>query len=127
MTPQASLSRRFLLVRRGRTMRTNLLRGRCPPRPRRSWPCASGPASPIAADIAAFSEIVLARPRTAPLANATQQCHGSTADLLLELDEAQDLTEQKVPRDYRPDVTFTNATTMLYGMAWDLSNPLKRQ
>jgi hypothetical protein len=52
---------------------------------------------------------------------------GATADLLLELDEAQDLTEEKIQRDFRPMASSTNATVVLYGTAWNLANPLERQ
>jgi len=52
---------------------------------------------------------------------------GGTADLLLELDEAQDLDEEKIQRDFRPMASTTNATIVLYGTAWDTSNPLERQ
>ena len=52
---------------------------------------------------------------------------GATADLLLELDEAQDLEEDKIQRDFRPMASSTNATTVLYGTAWDGANPLERQ
>jgi len=52
---------------------------------------------------------------------------GATADLLLELDEAQDLDADKIQHDFRPMASTTNATIVLYGTAWDTSNPLERQ
>jgi hypothetical protein len=52
---------------------------------------------------------------------------GATADLLLELDEAQDLDEDKILREFRPMVSSTNAAVVLYGTAWDAANPLERQ
>jgi hypothetical protein len=52
---------------------------------------------------------------------------GATADLLLELDEAQDLLEDKIQREFRPMASSTNATVVLYGTAWDTANPLERQ
>jgi len=52
---------------------------------------------------------------------------GATADLLLELDEAQNLDDDKIQCDFRPMASSTNATVVLYGTAWDSSNPLERQ
>jgi hypothetical protein len=43
---------------------------------------------------------------------------GATAQLLLEVDEAQDVSSQKFDRDLRPMASTTNATTVLYGTAW---------
>ncbi len=43
---------------------------------------------------------------------------GATASLLLEVDEAQDVSSQKFDRDLRPMASTTNATTVLYGTAW---------
>ena len=43
---------------------------------------------------------------------------GATADLLLEIDEAQDVSCEKFDRDFRPMVATYNATTVLYGTAW---------
>jgi hypothetical protein len=43
---------------------------------------------------------------------------GGTASLLLEVDEAQDVSAQKFDRDFRPMASTTNATTVLYGTAW---------
>jgi len=43
---------------------------------------------------------------------------GATADILLEIDEAQDVDETKYLQDFRPMASTTNATTVLYGTAW---------
>ncbi|HLH61634.1 MAG TPA: hypothetical protein VKV20_08125 [Ktedonobacteraceae bacterium] len=43
---------------------------------------------------------------------------GATADLLLEIDEAQDVLLEKFNRDFRPMAAVANATTILYGTAW---------
>lgn len=43
---------------------------------------------------------------------------GATADLLLEIDEAQDVAIDKFNRDFRPMAAVKNATTVLYGTAW---------
>jgi Terminase RNaseH-like domain len=43
---------------------------------------------------------------------------GATASLLLEVDEAQDVSVEKFDRDLRPMASTTNATTVLYGTAW---------
>ena len=43
---------------------------------------------------------------------------GQTADLLLEIDEAQEVSPDKFNRDFRPMAASQNATTVLYGTAW---------
>ncbi|MBE3560102.1 MAG: hypothetical protein IMW89_12880 [Ktedonobacteraceae bacterium] len=43
---------------------------------------------------------------------------GATASLLLEIDEAQDVSIDRFNRDLRPMASTTNATTVLYGTAW---------
>ncbi len=43
---------------------------------------------------------------------------GTTASLLLEVDEAQDVSVEKFNRDLRPMCSTTNCTTVLYGTAW---------
>lgn len=50
----------------------------------------------------------------APVSNVV----GATADLLLEIDEAQGVTDEKFDRDFRPMASTKNATTVLYGTAW---------
>ncbi len=52
---------------------------------------------------------------------------GATADLLLEIDEAQDVSPDKFDRDFRPMAATTNATTILYGTAWSDTTLLARQ
>ncbi len=44
---------------------------------------------------------------------------GHTADLLLEIDEAQDVDRDKYTKDFRPMGSAANATTILYGTTWD--------
>ncbi len=52
---------------------------------------------------------------------------GATADLLLEIDEAQDVAREKFDRDFRPMASTCNATTILYGTAWSDSTLLAQQ
>jgi hypothetical protein len=52
---------------------------------------------------------------------------GATADLLLEIDEAQDVGAEKFDRDFRPMASTTNATTVMYGTAWSDETLLARQ
>jgi hypothetical protein len=58
----------------------------------------------------------------APSANVV----GHTASLLLEVDEAQDVDAEKFDREFRPMAATTNATTILYGTAWDDHTLLER-
>jgi hypothetical protein len=51
---------------------------------------------------------------------------GHTASLLLEVDEAQDVDVETFDRDLRPMAATTNATTVLYGTAWDDRTLLER-
>jgi hypothetical protein len=51
---------------------------------------------------------------------------GHSAQLLLEVDEAQDVDEEKFDHDFRPMASVTNATTVFYGTAWDDSTLLER-
>lgn len=51
---------------------------------------------------------------------------GHTAQLLLEVDEAQDVDEDKFDREFRPMAATTNATTVFYGTAWDDRTLLER-
>ena len=44
---------------------------------------------------------------------------GHTADILLEMDEAQDISREKYTREFRPMGSASNCTTVLYGTAWD--------
>lgn len=103
LRPQGLISQRRLL----RVLDNPLNRGR--------WRAAQG-------------SIELGRARAmflsaAPASNVV----GATADLLLELDEAQELAAEKIQRDFRPMASSTNATTVLYGTAWDATNPLELQ
>ena len=43
---------------------------------------------------------------------------GATASILLEVDEAQDVSVEKFNRDLRPMVSTSNCTTVVYGTAW---------
>lgn len=52
---------------------------------------------------------------------------GATADLLLEIDEAQDVAVEKFNRDFRPMAAVKNATTVLYGTAWSDTTLLAHQ
>lgn len=51
---------------------------------------------------------------------------GHTAQLLLEVDEAQDVDEEKFDREFRPMAATANATTVYYGTPWDDSTLLER-
>jgi hypothetical protein len=50
---------------------------------------------------------------------------GGTASLLLEVDEAQDVSSDKFDRDFRPMASAFNATTVLYGTAWEETSLLE--
>jgi len=52
---------------------------------------------------------------------------GATASLLLEIDEAQDVSEEKYVRDFRPMGSTGNVTTVLYGTARSEDTLLARQ
>lgn len=51
---------------------------------------------------------------------------GATANLLLEIDEAQDFSEEKYLKDFRPMGATGNVTTVLYGTAWTADTMLER-
>jgi hypothetical protein len=51
---------------------------------------------------------------------------GHTANLLLEIDEAQDVDIEKFDKELWPMAASTGATTVLYGTTWDDSNLLER-
>ena len=51
---------------------------------------------------------------------------GHTADLLLEIDEAQDVDPDKFDKEFAPMAAARAATTVFYGTAWDESNLLER-
>ena len=44
---------------------------------------------------------------------------GHTADILLEIDEAQDINKDKYTKEFRPMGSSTNCTSVLYGTTWD--------
>ncbi len=52
---------------------------------------------------------------------------GGTASLLLEMDEAQDISPEKFDKDFRPMASTTNCTTVMYGTAWTEDTLLARQ
>ena len=60
-------------------------------------------------------------------AGAESNVVGATANLLLEIDEAQDILPEKFDRDFRPMASTTNATTILYGTAWSDTTLLAQQ
>ena len=51
---------------------------------------------------------------------------GTTAHILLEIDEAQDVLPDKYDKEFRPMGASTNVTSVLYGTAWDDSSLLER-
>ena len=51
---------------------------------------------------------------------------GHTADLLLEVDEAQDVDIDKFDKELQPMAAANGATTVFYGTAWDDTNLLER-
>ncbi|MFH1087715.1 MAG: hypothetical protein V1737_03930 [Chloroflexota bacterium] len=51
---------------------------------------------------------------------------GHTADMLLEVDEAQDVSKDKYAKDFRPMGAAANVTTVLYGTTWDDSTLLEQ-
>jgi hypothetical protein len=59
-------------------------------------------------------------------AEPTASVAGHTASLLLEVDEAQDVNEEKFDRDFRPMAAVSNATVVYYGTAWDDATLLER-
>jgi Terminase RNaseH-like domain len=51
---------------------------------------------------------------------------GHTADLLLEVDEAQDVDIEKFDKELQPMAASSGATTVFYGTAWDDAGLLER-
>lgn len=51
---------------------------------------------------------------------------GNTADLLLEVDEAQDVLVEKFDRDFRPMAASTNAAVVYYGTPWAANSLLEQ-
>ena len=52
---------------------------------------------------------------------------GATADLLLSVDEAQEVTTAKFDKDFDPMTASTNATRVFWGTAWTASTLLERE
>ena len=50
---------------------------------------------------------------------------GNTAHLLLEIDEAQDVSKEKYTKEFKPMGATTNVTTVHYGTTWDDSTLLE--
>ncbi len=44
---------------------------------------------------------------------------GNTAHILLEIDEAQDVSKEKYTKEFKPMGASTNVTSVLYGTTWD--------
>lgn len=51
---------------------------------------------------------------------------GHTADILLEIDESQDVSQEKYSKEFRPMASATNTTTVHYGTTWDDSTLLEQ-
>ena len=51
-------------------------------------------------------------------AEPTANVVGATADVLLECDEAQDVSSSKWDKDFAPMGASTNVTTVFWGTAW---------
>lgn len=58
-------------------------------------------------------------------AEETSSVVGHTADILLEVDEAQDVSKEKYTKEFRPMASAHNTTTVLYGTTWDDSTLLE--
>ncbi len=50
---------------------------------------------------------------------------GNTAHILLEIDEAQDVSKEKYSKEFKPMGATTNVTTVHYGTTWDSSTLLE--
>jgi hypothetical protein len=59
-------------------------------------------------------------------AEETSNVVGNTAHLLLEVDEAQDVNEEKYTKEFKPMGSTTNVTNILYGTTWDENTLLER-
>jgi hypothetical protein len=59
-------------------------------------------------------------------AEPTSNVVGHTADLLLEIDEAQDVDIDKFDKELQPMAAASGATTVFYGTAWDDAGLLER-
>jgi len=72
--------------------------------------------------------IVLGKSRVAFFsAEPNAKVVGATADLLLEIDEAQDVNQQKYDKDFAPMGANKAVTTVFWGTAWDTDNMLEKQ
>ena len=60
-------------------------------------------------------------------ADASASVVGATADLLLEVDEAQDVDQDKYQKEFRPMGASANVTTVLYGTPWDAGTLLEAE
>ncbi|MBA7508017.1 hypothetical protein ES706_06748 [subsurface metagenome] len=58
-------------------------------------------------------------------AEETTSVVGHTADILLEIDEAQDVSKEKFTKEFRPMASPSNATSVHYGTTWDDSTLLE--
>ena len=52
-------------------------------------------------------------------ADTSSSVVGHTADIILEIDEAQDVSKDKYTKEFRPMGSAHNITTVLYGTTWD--------
>ena len=50
---------------------------------------------------------------------------GNTAHIMLEIDESQDVSQEKYTKEFKPMGAATNVTTVLYGTTWDSSTLLE--
>ncbi len=58
-------------------------------------------------------------------ADETANVVGNTAHILLEIDEAQDVSKEKYTKEFKPMGATTNVTTVHYGTTWDDSTLLE--
>ncbi len=58
-------------------------------------------------------------------AEETANVVGNTAHLLLEIDESQDVSQEKYSKEFKPMGATTNVTTVHYGTTWDDSTLLE--
>ncbi|MBM4432623.1 MAG: hypothetical protein FJ025_01310 [Chloroflexi bacterium] len=58
-------------------------------------------------------------------ADETAKVVGNTAHILLEIDEAQDVSKEKYNKEFKPMGATTNVTTVHYGTTWDDSTLLE--
>ncbi len=94
---------------------------------RRLWTRINEAGLTAIAGIDAGHAVRIGRARTLFMsADPESNVAGHTAQLLLEVDEAQDVNEEKFDRDFRPMAAATNATTVYYGTAWNETTLLER-